>query len=180
MSVEYIVTIVHGTWARKASWTDESSSLCRGLRDAFPPSSVVFKPFHWSGRNSFSARKKATNGLVTHMKQLIQTWPNARHYIIAHSHGGNIALHALRDNEVNRKVTGIVCLATPFLHARPRDLGPYGAQLLFTTDLLLSIILASVILFIPFFLIHIRPPPAWAFMILLVIVTAVLVWGSVM
>jgi hypothetical protein len=137
MSVEYVVTLVHGTWARNASWTDESSSLCRGLRDGFPPSSVIFERFQWSGRNSFSARRKATNGLAAHMKRVVRKWPNARHYIIAHSHGGNIALYALRDNEVNRAVAGIVCLATPFLHARPRDLGPHWESHLMAMSVIL-------------------------------------------
>jgi len=84
MSGEYVITLVHGTWARKASWTDESSVLCRGLKDQCSSSLLIFERFQWSGHNLFSARKNASNRLVAHMKQLIQRWPNARHYIIAH------------------------------------------------------------------------------------------------
>lgn len=128
MSGDYVITLVHGTWARKASWADENSVLCRGLRDQLQSSLLAFERFQWSGRNLFSARRNASHRLVAHIKQMSERWPNARHYIIAHSHGGNIALYALRDDEVNRVVTGVVCLATPFLHARPRNLGSHGKE----------------------------------------------------
>jgi hypothetical protein len=60
------------------------------------------------------------------LKQLRRRWPNAHHFIIAHSHGGNIALHALHDTDLKRSIAGIACLATPFLNVRRRDLGPLG------------------------------------------------------
>jgi hypothetical protein len=43
-------------------------------------------------------------------------------FIVCHSHGGNIAL-ALHDPEVRRVVTGVVCLATPFVNVRLRNIG---------------------------------------------------------
>ena len=50
--------------------------------------------------------------------------PDARHFIVAHSHGGNVALYAIRNPVIRLVIDGIVTLATPFLSARPRD--PHG------------------------------------------------------
>ena len=50
---------------------------------------------------------------------------SAHHGIVAHSHGGNVALYALRDVALRRKIDGVVTLGTPFIHCRPRPLeGP--------------------------------------------------------
>jgi hypothetical protein len=40
--------------------------------------------------------------------------------LVAHSHGGNVCLYALRDESTARAVDGLVCLSTPFVHARER------------------------------------------------------------
>lgn len=139
----YVVTLVHGTWASGTTWIRENSSMCRELK-ALLPSPVIVEPFRWSGRNSFSARRKATGELVIHLRQLLQRWPEAYHYVVAHSHGGNVALNALRDGDLNRGVVGIACLATPFLHIRPRDLGPYGSEHLGCMSLLLVSVFGGV------------------------------------
>lgn len=117
-----VVTLVHGTWPGAASWCQDMSPLCVALRRAFPYE-ILFKPFSWSGGNSLRARAKAAAGLRSHLYSAIVTWPRARHYVIAHSHGGNIALYALRDADLASRITGVVCLATPFLHVSLRDLG---------------------------------------------------------
>jgi hypothetical protein len=51
------------------------------------------------------------------MRGLRDQVPSAKHFIIAHSHGGNVALYAAERTQVD----GIVCLATPFIHAAARD-----------------------------------------------------------
>jgi len=53
-------------------------------------------------------------------------WPDARHFVIGHSHGGNIAFQAMREKAVAARMAGVVCLSTPFLWASPRNLGPVG------------------------------------------------------
>jgi hypothetical protein len=50
----------------------------------------------------------------------ISEYPNARHVIIAHSHGGNVALYALKDHELRSRIAGVVALATPFLSTQLR------------------------------------------------------------
>ena len=91
---EIVITLVHGTWARHAMWTVPGSPLCATLSGA-AGGPVTFQRFVWSGKNSISARRRAVNGLIAHLQHLIVQWPQSRHYIVAHSHGGNIAFQGL-------------------------------------------------------------------------------------
>ena len=120
-----VITLVHGTWARRASWTLPGSPLRRMLARA-SAGPVVFERFAWSGRNSISARQYAVRDLQRHLHAVTQQWPRARHYVVAHSHGGNIAFHALGDRVLHDRIQGLVCLSTPFLTVTSRDLGPVG------------------------------------------------------
>jgi Serine aminopeptidase, S33 len=120
-----VVTLVHGTWARRADWTTESSPLCRAIRKAMH-GPVRFEQFLWSGRNTVTSRSKAVEHLISHLAALQERWPHARHFVIGHSHGGNIALQAMRDKAVEARIAGVVCLSTPFLWASPRNLGRVG------------------------------------------------------
>jgi hypothetical protein len=56
-------------------------------------------------------------------------FPKDQHIVIGHSHGGNIALYALKDQALADKISGVACLSTPFLYATHRDFGyvPPGA-----------------------------------------------------
>jgi len=49
--------------------------------------------------------------------------------IIAHSHGGNIALRAISEGGLHRRV-GLVCLSTPFLNVRRRNIPAITEKLL--------------------------------------------------
>ena len=108
-----VITLIHGTWARDASWTQPDSQLCVALRAAFPQAWLV--PFVWSGANTMAGRRKGSQALVTHLRASIHRHPDAHHYIIAHSHGGNIAMYALREDDIKRRVDGVVCLSTPLI-----------------------------------------------------------------
>jgi hypothetical protein len=48
-------------------------------------------------------------------------FPNAKHALIAHSHGGNVVLSALADRELAEGTLGVATLGTPFLSASLRD-----------------------------------------------------------
>lgn len=121
-----VVTLVHGTFGRlpgtDAAWTREPSVLRRTLR-AELGDDVVFTTFRWSGMNWPSARYAAAAGLRAHLRDVAATHPDRRRYVVAHSHGGNVALYALRDIECDAtepSVGGVVCLSTPFIAAQPR------------------------------------------------------------
>lgn len=120
-----VVTLVHGTFARRADWTLPSSRLCRSISEsAHGP--VRFEQFLWSGWNAVTSRRRGVERLTSHLAALLARWPHAQHFVIGHSHGGNIAFQALRDGTVESRIAGVVCLSTPFLCAAPRNLGPVG------------------------------------------------------
>ena len=87
------LVLVHGTFAPNAEWTHPDSYLCSALRTRFP--SAEFLPFNWSGRNSHSARIAAGKQLGEFIRRLKNERPDRPCYVIAHSHGGNVALYAL-------------------------------------------------------------------------------------
>lgn len=80
-------------------------------------------PFRWTGANTVAARTNAQAAVRGHLRLLRQQHEQARHFIVAHSHGGNVALYALRDESLLTSIAGVACLATPFLVCRPRSLG---------------------------------------------------------
>lgn len=64
----------------------------------------------------------ATQSLAMELTDRVLNYPHARHFIIAHSHGGNIVCYALRDHpELAQNIAGVITLSTPFLHANILD-----------------------------------------------------------
>ena len=117
-----VVTLIHGTFATTAPWVEKESELCRAVDKAFP-GKVEFRKLAWSGGNTIGARREAAQKLRT---QILADSADTRHFLIAHSHGGNIVLYALRDPTARGRVTGVATLSTPFLIARRRDPGTRG------------------------------------------------------
>jgi hypothetical protein len=120
--MEFVVTLIHGTFAPKAPWTASDSLLCQEFNRQLG-SAVKFRSFVWSGKNSFKARSVATEELRDFLWEGVRLFPDATHAIIAHSHGGNLVLYAFRDVALQRHFDSVVCLSTPFLTAYPRDFG---------------------------------------------------------
>ncbi len=122
-----VVTLVHGTFGRlpgrDASWTRDGSYLRQRLLEELG-SDVEFLPFRWSGMNWPSARYRAARRLRDHLRATSARWPERSHYLVAHSHGGNVVLYALRDTAREAAPdglpAGVVCLSTPFIAAQPR------------------------------------------------------------
>lgn len=123
-----VFTLVHGTWARSARWMEPDSELRQAVAGISGP--VRFERFAWSGNNSVLARQRAVRRLIEQLRRTFMEWPEAQHYIIAHSHGGNIALQSMSDDAISRRVSGIICLSTPFLTITSRQLGPVGRTVL--------------------------------------------------
>lgn len=118
---ELIVSLVHGTWGTRSPLADETSSFCDGLRDRLDEP-VHFSAFRWSGDNSHVARIAASRKLREYVAAVKEAHPAARHYLVCHSHGGNIAFYALRDRETADRVAGVVTISTPFIHATARPM----------------------------------------------------------
>lgn len=119
-----VVTLVHGTFAKGAPWTRDGSILRKQIAAALADErqDVVFGTFDWSGRNTHRARIKAGYELADHIRKLRATCPDHKHFIVAHSHGGNVALLAHKHLPADLHATGIATLGTPFLYARMEGL----------------------------------------------------------
>lgn len=117
-SSEIVVTLVHGTFAKGSAWTKDGSTLQRSLRDAMP--SAVFETFQWSGWNTHGARLRAGVAFAAHLSEQAERHPAAKRIVIAHSHGGNVALYGAKAADGHQTFDGLVCLATPFIKARDR------------------------------------------------------------
>jgi pimeloyl-ACP methyl ester carboxylesterase len=122
---DYVITLIHGTWGRSSTWCEPGSTFCEQLLAALKPKRVLFTKFSWSGRNRPSERQKAADNLAATLKSLIQNQGAAKHFIVAHSHAGNVVCYSLRDHpELQHQICGVICLSTPFLYAERRDLAP--------------------------------------------------------
>ncbi len=113
-----VVTLIHGTFARKASWTLPGSRLCTALERHFA-GKVQLTRFEWSGRNSFGARERAVGKLTEQLAAARERWPGVPHYLVGHSHGGSVALGGAMGS-ARSCVDGVVCLATPVITTRRR------------------------------------------------------------
>jgi len=116
-----ILHLVHGTFAREAEWIQPDSSLAKAVKSRITRE-VTIAPFIWTGANSHSARQKAGTELAARISDYSQHQPGVPQYIIAHSHGGNVAAYALSKGETSSRVAGVACLGTPFIKAHARDL----------------------------------------------------------
>lgn len=169
------LTLVHGTFAANAPWTQEGSLLRRTLTNKLDDD-VTFEVFPWSGENSFAARADAAEKLRALLDQAVESSPNDRHVVIAHSHGGNIALCAIEAETTGRQIDGVVCLATPFITARPRNFGEHSNIVLGLAKMVacgcLGIILAmAVIIVLAFLGIGLGPESHWGVIIVLPMAT---------
>src|ERR1700733_15019189 len=94
-SKHLIVTLVHGTWGQNSPFLAPESLLRTVLRDRVD-ATIEFVVFRWSGKNSISSRLKAGRELATLLHRNFINQPTEAHALICHSHGGNVAMYALR------------------------------------------------------------------------------------
>ena len=113
------VILVHGTGATKAEWVTCRSPMWAALVEH----GCEPERFAWSGQNSHHARDVAADELARLLSDPSRSGiPQA---IVAHSHGGNIAIHAVARSHKTQKEIPVVTLATPFiLAARKRVFSP--------------------------------------------------------
>src|ERR1700674_4795124 len=97
-----IVTLVHGTWAKDSRWPALEKELTRNL---IGPVDVLY--WTWTARNRAQARATAAEALRERLRADRAQYPEANHYVIAHSHAGNIALHAVADDGDRLALTGL-------------------------------------------------------------------------
>lgn len=118
-TVTHAFTLVHGTFARGAAWTRNDSALVHMLRHRFGQD-ISVRSFQWSGHNSHGARLTGGRDLAAFLHAHQADHPQATHFVIAHSHGGNVALYASDLLGTATSLAGIACFATPFIACTPR------------------------------------------------------------
>lgn len=107
--------LIHGTWGRRSRWTERRSSIYAGLQREFK---VPVERFEWSGHNSHRGRIKA----ATRLAQRLKDYDRQRVVLVAHSHGGNVAIAAARLVAESAVDVKVITLGTPFLvHGRDID-----------------------------------------------------------
>ena len=119
-SPRYVITLVHGTFARNADWVQPTSALTRTLLTDLPGGAVI-TTFPWSGRNSQNDRVAAGKELQNQILMQHKRYPDARQILIGHSHGGNVALYSFGDGSLESIVDCVICLNTPFIGATRRN-----------------------------------------------------------
>ena len=135
---DLFITLVHGTWPRnvwrdvfltpfygkwpsrsfpKSLWFADGSEFRNRLTAALSKRglSVRISPSLWSGANSVRERDKAAHKLVEHIRAKQSDYPGSTQVVIAHSHGGNVALRALDQLGVTGDEIFIATIATPFV-----------------------------------------------------------------
>lgn len=76
--------------------------------------------FHWRGRNNWIDRADAAAQLAQYLRDLSRAGWTC--HVVAHSHGGNVivdALRILRGSGEERSVASVVTLGTPFVDVSP-------------------------------------------------------------
>ncbi len=118
---KYIFTLVHGTFKKRANWIN-SENFYKRITDSLNGSVVCFDPFEWSGKNSHKARKRAGQDLADKLKQSPACESEIEHVVLAHSHGGNVLLHALEDEKAASVVSKAILLGVPYFHIQERKI----------------------------------------------------------
>ena len=115
------ITLIHGTFASEGLWFREGSFFrIFFLQKCEMP--LEFHPFIWDGGNSHSSRLLAAKNLKSHILEINEKFPNSKHYLISHSHGGNVALYASKMKGFDNLIEGVVTFGTPFIKCSPNKL----------------------------------------------------------
>jgi hypothetical protein len=142
-------------------WFDDGSSFFTGISAELAHIRHRIKPLLWTGENSIFVRDSVARSLAEYVSAEHVEHPQATQLIIAHSHGGNIALRALHHLQMrgdSRCGAGganpfVATLATPFIEIHEADFGPrplYIRLALMVVLWILSIILAAGFVFLSF------------------------------
>lgn len=162
-----VTIIVHGTFAAQAEWwrLGTGQTFADRLEQALSEHGMMgtvwhpilhaglsYDDFSWSGENTHQARRAAGLKLARSLDELAQCLaasPDDPLFVnmVAHSHGGNVALEAIRHLGHAVRVRRLICLGTPLLSFRPalRLIRPFTVSFL--------TLFVSIFAFLPFLII---------------------------
>ncbi|HLC06664.1 MAG TPA: alpha/beta hydrolase [Candidatus Babeliales bacterium] len=111
-----VFILIHGTWGADCSWYVPKGDFFDALEETVCKKNSAVVSFRWSGGAGHDARVKAAQSLV----KLIRTYhPSVAIYLVAHSHGGNVATlasHMLTQEEDNKHhIRALFTLGTPIM-----------------------------------------------------------------
>ena len=114
----------------------KTDSLFAGRLSAALGSAHIIQEFEWSGANNQWKRLCVAGAvgdgskgdrwvanaetLRSRIARNEADHPDCQQVLVAHSHGGNVCMAALQDEQTRNRVSGLVCLSTPFLNVRRR------------------------------------------------------------
>jgi hypothetical protein len=164
-----VTIIVHGTFAAQEKWwrLGTGETFADRLEQELAQqgmANTVWRPilrvglsyehFAWSGENTHRARMAAGRKLAKSLDDLAQRLSASPDSplsvnVVAHSHGGNVALEAIRHLGKAVHIRRFICLGTPLLSFRPalRLVRPFTFSFL--------TLFASMFAFLPFLVIPI-------------------------
>jgi hypothetical protein len=105
-----LFVVVHGTWGRRAAWTEHRSNLMKELAKEYPTAGRY--RFIWSATNGVRQREIAAEVLSEELRRTEIRHPSSKIVAIAHSHGGNVVAWA--STKLDRPLAGAIYLNTPF------------------------------------------------------------------
>lgn len=119
-----VIVTVHGTNDADAAdegrrWWQQGSDFTRHLVYRLWERGIQgaeIRPLHWSGMNSDYDRLKGAADLAKLLAELHRA--GRPHAVLAHSHGGNVAVEGLAREGVSPLCGGIVSFGTPFFKRR--------------------------------------------------------------
>lgn len=106
--------IVHGTWAKAEEWYQDGGDFFDTLYSVTDNSDTITS-FVWSGSCFESARTMAAH----HLALVIESTKTEKLVVIAHSHGGNVALKAaefLSLYKLSKTIDILILFGTPHYH----------------------------------------------------------------
>ncbi len=145
------IILVHGTFARNASWIRDGSSIHKYLSriNTDDDSPVSIHSMVWSGKNSRSARKDGAGKIKLVIEQLDAMDTSSYVYLIGHSHGGSAVAYFIKMYPSLRdRIAGAAFLSTPFIGLRVRHTAQtilVGLVVFFLVQGLINILMLTVI-----------------------------------
>jgi hypothetical protein len=116
LQAQSVFILIHGTWGADCSWYVPKGDFFDALEQTVCKKNSAVVSFRWSGGAGHDARIKAAHNLA----KLIKTYDSkVAIYIVAHSHGGNVATLAsniLGQEEDNKHyIRALFTLGTPIM-----------------------------------------------------------------
>jgi pimeloyl-ACP methyl ester carboxylesterase len=120
------IVLVHGVWALRGDWHQRDSDFLQRLERELTKGCggfrVRIRRFLWTGGNTLTDRNRAARRYQHEIASFNAQPSVVATFVVAHSHGGNVALQAIASEPALREqVTGLVAVATPFLASHQRE-----------------------------------------------------------